>query len=369
MNAPFPTRRQFLQHSALATATGLLTGSLAAAEQTSKAAGLPEPTAAKLPRWRGFNLLEKFTARKGGNPPFVETDFAWIAGWGFNFVRLPMSYHCWASPDNWLNLREAELLHIDQAVEFGRHYGVHVNLNFHRAPGYCVNPPAEPLDLFTDEKALEAAAFHWAHFARRYRGIPNARLSFDLLNEPKDLPEETYFHVVQRLVAAIRAEDPQRLIIADGLKYGTKPAQRLVPLGVAQSTRGYQPMQVSHYKANWVNGKDWAEPTWPLTLKPGNVWDRARLHRENIAPWQALEKQGVGVHVGEWGAYRHTPHAVALPWMQTNLELWRDAGWGWAMWNFRGDFGPLDSKRADVRYESFHGHQLDRAMLELIRAH
>lgn len=369
MNAPLPTRRQFLQRTAAVTATCMLAKTLGATEIGPVAGSRPEPTAAKLPRWRGFNLLEKFTARKGGNPPFAESDFAWIAGWGFDFVRLPMSYHCWSSPEQWLTLREGELAHIDQAVEFGRHYGVHVNLNFHRAPGYCVNPPAEPLDLFADEAALEAAAFHWAHFARRYRGIPNTRLSFDLLNEPKDLPEDLYFHVVQRLVAAIRAEDPHRLIIADGLKYGTKPAQNLVPLRIAQSTRGYQPMQVSHYQASWMKSQDWAEPTWPLTLKPGNIWDRERLHRENIAPWQALEKQGVGVHVGEWGAYRYTPHAVALRWMQTNLALWRDAGWGWAMWNFRGDFGPLDSKRSDVPYETFHGHQLDRAMLEMIRAY
>ena len=33
-------------------------------------------SAAKLPRWRGFNLLEKFTRRTSGNPPFSETDFA-----------------------------------------------------------------------------------------------------------------------------------------------------------------------------------------------------------------------------------------------------------------------------------------------------
>ena len=33
--------------------------------------------ASKLPRWRGFNLLEKFTHRH--NAPFVESDFEWIA--------------------------------------------------------------------------------------------------------------------------------------------------------------------------------------------------------------------------------------------------------------------------------------------------
>jgi len=363
------SRRHFLKQSTLAAAVCAVGWPARATDAPRRdPPKLPVPSAAKLPRWRGFNLLEKFTARTGGNPPFRESDFAWIADWGFNFVRLPMSYRCWADAGDWLNLREAELKHVDQAVEFGRQHGVHVNLNFHRAPGYCVNPPAEPLDLFTDEKALEACAFHWSRFAQRYRGIPNANVSFDLLNEPKDLPEESYFRVVQRLVGAIRAEDPDRLIIADGLRWGNKPAQQLVPLGVAQSTRGYQPMRVSHHKASWVNGQNWPEPSWPLQLKEGDVWDKERLRREQIAPWQALEKKGVGVHVGEWGAFRFTPHPVALAWMRDCLELWQEAGWGWALWNFRGNFGVLDSGRTDVAYDDFNGHKLDRAMLELVKA-
>ena len=101
--------------------------------------------------------------------------------------------------------------HLDDAVALGGKHGVHVNLNLHRAPGYCVNPPKEPLDLWTDDKALDACAFHWAHLAKRYQGIPNERVSFDLLNEPGDIPEETYVRVVKRLVQAIHAEDPQRL--------------------------------------------------------------------------------------------------------------------------------------------------------------
>jgi endoglucanase len=75
------------------------------------------------------------------------------------------------------------------------------------------------------------------------------------------------------------------------------------------------------------------------------------------------------VHVGEWGCYNRTPHDVALAWMKDYLELWKEAGWGWALWNFRGDFGPLDSKRQDVQYEDWKGHKLDRKMLELIQAY
>jgi endoglucanase len=38
------------------------------------------------------------------------------------------------------------------------------------------------------------------------------------------------------------------------------------------------------------------------------------------------------------------------------------------MWNLRGDFGIVDSGRADVAYEAFGEHKLDRRMLELLLA-
>jgi endoglucanase len=355
-------RRDFLSRTAFGTAT-LVSG----AELCAHAAGFKPAQASKLPRWRGFNLLEKFTKRPEGNPPFQEADFQFLEEWGFDFVRLPMSYLCWTDPTDWLKLREEELAHIDQAVELGRKHGIHVNLNFHRAPGYCVNPPKEPADLWSDEKALDACAYHWAAFAKRYKGIPNERVSFDLLNEPPDIPETTYAKVVTRLVAAIRAESPDRVIIADGLKWGTVPVPSLAGLKIAQSTRGYEPMEISHYKASWIGGSDkWPEPTWPLHPGQPNELTKAKLKQRRIEPWKDLEQKGVGVHVGEWGAFNRTPHGVALAWMSDCLDLWKEAGWGWSLWNLRGPFGVLDSQRSDVVYEDFRGRKLDRKMLDLL---
>lgn len=342
---------------------------------TTPAATRPtEISAARLPRWRGFNLLEKFDGRR--NRPFRESDFDLVREWGFDFVRLPMSYHCWGSPTDWKKIDEKVLKEIDQAVELGRQRGIHVNINFHRAPGYCVNPPEEPASLWTDGAALDACADHWAHFARRYKGITNDQLSFDLLNEPGDIPEEQYLRVHRRLVEAIRAKDDKRLIIIDGLKWGRTPVQGAVDLKVAQSTRGYAPNQISHWQASWMKGSDtWARPTWPLEIRRQrdgreivDRWDRARLVRESIEPWKQLEQRGVSVHVGEWGAFNKTPHDVVLAWMADCLALWKQAGWGWALWNLRGSFGVLDSGRADVHYENFRTHKLDRKMLELLRA-
>jgi endoglucanase len=72
--------------------------------------------------------------------------------------------------------------------------------------------------------------------------------------------------------------------------------------------------------------------------------------------------------VGEFGAYNKTPHKVVLAWMRDCLTVWKEMGWGWALWNFRGSFGILDSGRTDVAYEDWRGHKLDRAMLELLQA-
>jgi endoglucanase len=56
-------------------------------------------------------------------------------------------------------------------------------------------------------------------------------------------------------------------------------------------------------------------------------------------------------------------------WMRDYLSLWKQAGWGWALWNFRGAFGVLGSQRSDVKYETLNGHQLDREMLTLLQAY
>ncbi len=59
--------------------------------QPEPPAGQPQmPLYASLPRWRGFNILEKFTL--AGNQPYQQWEFDAIAEWGFNFVRLPMDY-------------------------------------------------------------------------------------------------------------------------------------------------------------------------------------------------------------------------------------------------------------------------------------
>lgn len=332
------------------------------------AAELPDASPARLPRWRGFNLLEKFDRDfPERNAPFQEADFKWISEFGFNFVRLPLDYRIWIKNGDWEQIDETAFQAIDQAVEWGGKYSIHVCLNFHRAPGFTVNKPAEAKDLWKDAAAQKVCAKHWAFFARRYKGISNRKLSFNLFNEPHDISADAYTKVVAIMATAIRSQDHDRLIIADGLNWGNNPVPELKKLRVAEATRGYTPSSVTHYHASWVAGADrWPKPTqWPPSSTSPNHKDAALA--ASLNPWKKLKHQGVGVMIGEWGAHNETPHDVVLSWMEDCLGNYREAGCGWALWNFRGSFGVMDSYRKDVQYEDFHGHKLDRAMLKLLQ--
>ena len=236
-------------------------------------------------------------------------------------------------------------------------------------------PTREPLNLWKNDagghKARQLFADQWLMFSERYRNIASSDLSFNLVNEPPNISGETYARSVGPAIEAIRQVNPDRLIIADGTKWGRQPVYELVPFQIAQSTRGYIPRAISVYRASWIKGADqFAPPTWPLHNRGAEMpaFDKETLWDKHVEPWHNFSlQQGIGVHVGEWGAYNKTPHAVVLDWMRDCLTNWKRAGMGWALWNLRGSMGLMDSHRADVVYEDYNGHQLDRKMLELLK--
>lgn len=320
-------------------------------------------------RWRGFNLLNYFTA--GYTEPFREEEFQWIHDWGFNFVRIPLSYWNWSEPGQYYDMKEEVLQDIDRCVRWGRKYHIHVCLNLHRAPGYCVNPPAEPENIFRDETALAGCEYQWKVLAKRYAKEGNKYLSFNLLNEVANVTPEDYERVVRRLVGAIRSVSPQRTIMIDGLDWGGRPLMLVDDLdGIVQCGRGYQPMVISHYEASWVF-KDpmWISRdklTWPL--RDGDqTYDKEWICQQLHHAWNPmLQRHRHALFIGEFGAHNRTPHAATLAWLRDQLALFREMNVGWALWNLRGSFGILDSNRDDVSYEDFHGHKLDRKMLNVL---
>ncbi len=461
---------------------------------------------------KGFNLLGKFDIN-WSNDGYTENEFSMIHELGFNFVRLPVDYRTYTQAGDWDVFLEDEVQEIDKAIQWGEQYDVHVSLNLHRAPGYCVNasalPPNQDLDLWTNSVAQEAFVRHWEYFAQRYKDIAPSRLSFNLVNEPSGVSEDAYVKVMRMAIEAIHNISPERIIFVDGLDYGRNliPALKDEPY-VAQAVHCYDPFGITHYKADWVNGSDsWPVPQWPvlmvsnylygpqkseyqspliiegdfaagtevtvnvrqvsitstlqisadqsvvynkafvcgpdtgadfseviesewgfqnisnkdfactldapasslrfenvagdwmtinsITIRQGenettlvlsdNTWGSVQdtylfrdgtlktVDGEDLLPFESYQanidvaaENDIAFMVQEFGVYNETPYEVTIGFLSDLMDFFNENGIGWAMWNFDGPFGILNSGRSDCPYESFHGNQLDQGMLDIL---
>jgi endoglucanase len=289
-------------------------------------------------------------------------------------VRIPANYWFWTQNFDYCNPNEAVLSYLDSYLEACRVRGIHLCLNLHRAPGYCINNnELERDNLWLDTVAQDGFVFQWEMFARRYHDIPNQYLSFDLVNEPPEIGQygmtrANHAALVRRTVKAIRAITPEREIVIDGLAGGNLAMPELADLDVIQSGRGYQPMAVTHYQASWWSGSaGLSEPVYPGIQWDGKVWNKDTL-REYYQPWRELEDQGVSVHIGEFGCFKQTPNDVALRWFADVLSLFKEFKWGYSLWNFKGPFGIIEHGRSRARYEDYRGYKVDRTLLDLLLA-
>lgn len=343
----------------------------------------------ELPCWKGFNLLDFFHPDPQIGKKTTEDHLRWIADWGFDFVRIPMAYPRYVdfdrqkdiTPDDVYKIQERYTQQVVDLVDKANYFGVHVSLNLHRAPGFCVNAGfVEPYNLWKDPEALDAFIFHWEYWAKTFKHKTRKQISFDLLNEPcmredmndqfsrrSPVPKDLYRTLIVKGMNAIRSFNPNHLVIADGNNIGAQVIDNILDLDVAQSCRGYAPGFISHYKAPWVfqNTDNLSEATWPR-VDNGERQDKAWL-RKQFEPWIALKERGIGVHCGECGAWKETPHDVALAWMDDMFSVLTENGIGFALWEFDGTFGILNSERKDVTYEDWYGHKLDRKMLDLLQ--
>jgi aryl-phospho-beta-D-glucosidase BglC (GH1 family) len=375
-------RRNFIRHTSLTTAAlSLSAPSLFATQKTNP-----------LPKWKGFNLLDFFSPDpKQSRQATTEDNFRWMRDWGFDFARIPMAYPYYLDIDRTRNITKEEVYKIDNAavdridklVSMAHKYNMHVSLNLHRAPGYCVNAGFyEPYNLWRDQEAQDAFYYHWNFWAKRYKSVSEKKISFDLVNEPSmredmndqhskrsAVPGDVYRKVAKGAADAIRKENPTHLVIADGNNVGNTVIPEITDLNIGQSCRGYNPGIISHYKAPWAN----QDPeNLPVPKWPGQVGDKylsRQMLEEYYKPWIDLTKQGVGVHCGECGCWNKTPHDVFLAWFSDVLDILGENNIGFALWEFTGDFGVLNSRRTDVAYEDWHGQKLDRKLLTLLSKH
>ncbi len=127
-------RRTFIKNTAVTSAGIIL--------NTNGLADFKKPKN-KLPKWKGFNLLDFFNPDPTKAHITPEEYFKWVQDWGFDYIRIPMAYPSYIKFDRSRNILPDETRNIDtqmtdkieNLVHLAHKYGQHVSLNLHRAPG------------------------------------------------------------------------------------------------------------------------------------------------------------------------------------------------------------------------------------------
>ncbi len=314
-----------------------------------------------------------FLGEYGQEPQSVDLkalDF--MAHFGFDFVRVPTCYWLWTKDFDYLNPNQDFFKHLDFAISACQERGLHLSLNAHRAPGYCINSGhLEKHNLWKDKEAQEGFHHLWSLWAERYRGVSAEDLSFDLLNEPPNegefgMTRESHERVMRSTIEVIRAIDPHRPIVLNGIGGGQIEIPELADAGAVHSGRGYWPMTLSHQGAMWWT--DWQNepyPQWPGAMWRGKSWDASALY-DLYEPWREVALKGVPVMIGEFGCFNQVPNKAALAWLRDIMSIWKKEGWGWGMWGFDGAFGIIDHGREGAVYEEVMGYRVDRELLDLL---
>jgi hypothetical protein len=194
---------------------------------------LPTPTVKEFPYYTGF-------AYSDIGRHYYEQDFRAISEWGFNHIRFIIATSSFLCNRDVTVIDEGYLKELDEVVSWALRYGLHVNFQFGTFPGrevYWIGEKGEydlnisNYDYYTKSMYQQRVTRIWELLAKRYKGIPNNNLSFNINYEPNNRSisstmepsqhtDKQIHDVTKALITAIHAVDSNRLLLFEGAQNG-----------------------------------------------------------------------------------------------------------------------------------------------------
>lgn len=309
---------------------------VAAAPAIAAEATPPVLTQANQPFHRGVNVL-------GYDPYWTDASkrrFEWrhfdeIHKAGFDFVRLVLQAFSHMDAQN--RLDPAWLAKLDEAVAQAQKAGLGVIIDEHD-----FNPCSEDVDVCR----TRLTAF-WQQVAPRFANAPR-NVAFEILNEPHDkLNGEPWNGLFAQELGIVRQSNPNRIVVVGPTHWNSLADLPLLKLpadpNLLVTYHYYEPFHFTHQGATWVgpeieklHGVAW-----------GSAADRAALTSDfdKVGAWAAANHRPI--LLGEFGAYDKsgTPLNLRAAYTEGVRSEAEKHGFGWAYWQFEGDFVVWDMSR------------------------
>jgi len=282
---------------------------------------------------------------------FIEAeDFAVIASWQVDHVRIPVDYNVLEDDRGGYDAPGWERL--DFALAECEKHGLKTVIDLHKTAGFSFDVGEREGGFFDSEKYQERFYCLWEEIARRY-GRLNDRVIFELLNEVTDPAFITAWNrIAGECIRRIRKIAPDTYILVGSYHNNSAPAvPALDPPAddkVVYNFHCYDPFQYTHQGAGWV--PELRDSAFVPFEESGTS---AEGFEARFAPAiEAAAKYGAPLYCGEYGVIDKVPAEDAIKWFRVINAVFEKHGIARAVWSYRRmDFGVSDSYWDAVRDE------------------
>lgn len=281
----------------------------------------------------------------------TEPDFARIASWKMDHVRLPVDYNVLQNEDG--SFKPAGFERLDFALAMCRKYGLKLVIDLHATAGYFFGAPTLEgrTAFFRDAKYQEMFYALWCEIARHYGGEPDL-VAFELLNEVTDPSfKDVWNDIACEAVRRIRAIAPDSFICFGGHTYNNVKAvaSLAAPLDdkVIYVFHSYDPFRFTHQGARWEPAVRDVRTTFEESGASEEFFEE--LYAPAI---EAARKNGTTLYCSEYGAIENTRPEDVLRYVETIGSVFRRHSIPHSIWNYKSlNFGLTNPVLDEVRDE------------------
>lgn len=300
---------------------------------------------------------------------FTREDVQRIAGWGMDHLRLPIDEEQMWTEDGRRENEAFDLL--GQALDWADAAGLKVIVDLHILRSHYFmdkNPP-----LFTDVKEAEKFATLWRDLSAFLKNRAIDKVAYELMNEPVAQDDADWNRVYAYPYRALRELEPRRTIVLGSNKWSQCATFNALAVpendpALILTFHFYNPMLITHYRANWVpriaqyegpvnypgkqiSDADWAKMPQAMQaeLKDENRhYDASAMEKDLALPLGVAKRTGYQLYCGEFGVVKNAPDDVRFRWYRDIVAVFAKHNIAWGNWDYRGGFGLVDHDRKET---------------------
>jgi endoglucanase len=295
----------------------------------------------------------------------TKADFDKIAAMGFDHVRIPVDeVQLWDEKGN----KEKDgfaLLHDGIRWALAAKLRVIVDLHIIRSHNFI----SKSNPLWTDPAEQQKLVDMWKQLSDELRQYPDNVLAYEILNEAVADDPEDLNKVLDKVIKAIRAKEPERKIVVGSNKWqipDTFPDLKFPKNdpNLILSFHFYIPLALTHHTAPWLAI---AEYTGPVNY-PGQIVDESKYESlskeavEYMKTWangyytkEILEEKmspaikvakasNLPLYCGEFGCYPKIPEELKLRWYSDVCDIFHKNNIAYCHWCYKADFPIVNEK-------------------------